>query len=122
MNKKLIASVLAGVSLFYSVAAMSSDTQGRYWIYGVGRQTCETYLDSRESGGISEISYKNWISGYLTASNRSQPDTYNLLGNTDFQGALVWLDKYCKKNTKNTIYMGMANLTAVMYKTRRVSK
>lgn len=122
MNKLIVSSLLIGMSLFYSVASMASDAKGRYWIYGVGRQTCQTYLEARTNGGISELSYKNWISGYLTSSNRSTEDTYNLLGGTDFQGALVWLDTYCEKNTKNTIYMAMANLTAVMHKSRRVSK
>ncbi len=102
--------------------AYSSDKNGRYWIYGVGRQTCETYLEARVNGGFSELSYKNWISGYLTSSNRSSDDTYNLLGDTDFQGALNWIDLYCKKHSKNTIYMAMANLTAVYYPKRKKIK
>jgi len=122
MSKLIISAILISVSFFYSVAASASDEHGRYWIYGVGRQTCQTYLEARTTGGFSEISYKNWVSGYLTSSNRSTGDTYNLLGNTDFHGAMVWLDRYCKKNRKNTIYMAMANLTAVMHKSRRTSK
>lgn len=122
MNKVIISGLLIGMSLFYSVAGIAADDKGRYWIYGVGRQTCETYMEARLIGGISEISYKNWISGYLTSSNRSTVDTYNLLGNTDFQGALVWIDKYCAKNENNTIYMAIANMTAVMHKTRRTTK
>ena len=102
--------------------AHAADEKGRYWIYGVGRQTCETYLDVREKGGFAESSYKNWISGYLTSSNRASEDTYNLLGNTDFQGALSWLDDYCTKQPQNTVYMAMANLVAVMYPDRRKSK
>ncbi len=100
----------------------SSDEKGRYWIYGVGRQACSTYMAARHEGGFSEISYKNWISGYLTSSNRSSEKTYNLLGETDFKRALVWVDTYCHKHPKNTIYMAMANMTAVHYATRRKSK
>ena len=122
MSKIIISIMLTGMSLFYSVAANASDEKGRYWIYGVGRQTCQTYLEARKTGGFSEISYKNWVSGYLTSSNRTTDDTYNLLGDTDFHGAMVWLDRYCKKNTKNTVYMAMANLTAVVHKNRRTSK
>jgi len=102
--------------------AFSADVHGRYWIYGVGRQACETYLEARDNGGISEISYKNWISGYLTSSNRSSEDTYNLLGKSDFQGALTWVDHYCGKHPKNTIYMAMANLSAVYYSNRKKTK
>lgn len=118
----MISALLAGVSLYYSVALYASDEQGRYWIYGVGRQTCQTYMEARKSGGIAEISYKNWISGYLTSTNRATDNTYNILGNTDFHGAMAWLDRYCAKNKNNTVYMAMANLTAVMHSNRRVSK
>lgn len=107
---------------FYAQCAYSADEKGRYWIYGVGRQTCETYLEARKNGGFSEISYKNWISGYLTSSNRSSDDTYNLLKDGDFNSVLVWVDHYCKKHLNNTIYMAMANMTAVHYKKRRKSK
>ena len=122
MTKIIISLLLISASIFYSVVVSASDLKGRYWIYGVGRQTCATFLEARKTGGIAEISYKNWVSGYLTASNRSENDTYNLLGETDFQGAMLWIDRYCKKNPKNTVYMAMANMTAVMHKTRRISK
>ena len=116
MKKVIISVLLAGMSFYYSVAANAADEKGRYWVYGVGRQTCLTYLEARQAGGIAELSYKNWISGYLTSSNRSVKNTYNLLGSTDFHGAMEWLDRYCKKNKKNTVYMGIANLTVVMHK------
>ncbi len=117
--------VTLGLGIVFSILAQnaySSDKNGRYWIYGVGRQTCETYQEARANGGFSEISYKNWISGYLTASNRASEDTYNLLGDSDFQGALVWIDRYCEKHAQNTIYMAMANLSAVFYPQRRTEK
>lgn len=122
MNKTIISALLATASCYYAATVNAADENGRYWIYGVGRQTCQSYLAARKAGGIAETSYKNWISGYLTSTNQSSEDTYNLLGNTDFQGAMVWLDNYCLKNSDNTIYMGMANLAAVMYPNRRKSK
>ncbi|VAW56635.1 hypothetical protein MNBD_GAMMA07-2484 [hydrothermal vent metagenome] len=100
----------------------SSDKDGHYWIYGVGRQTCETYLEARDTGDYSEISYKNWISGYVTASNRSLENTYTLLGETDFQGALDWIDSYCEKNVKNSIYMAVENMRAVYYRNRKKAR
>jgi len=102
--------------------AFSADKNGRYWIYGVGSENCEVYLEARNNGGASEISYKNWLSGYLTSTNRSSDDTYNLLGETDFQGALSWIDMYCGKNPKNTVYMAVANLSAVYYPKRKKTK
>jgi len=103
----------------YLPASRAADTHGRYWIYGVGRQICSTYMEARKNGGIAEISYKNWVGGYLTAINQVQDDTYNIVGESDFQGAMVWLDSYCKKHPNNTITMAIANMTAVLYPRRR---
>jgi len=121
----MIKVVILWVAIMFSLStryAFSADEHGRYWVYGVGRQTCETYLKARTDGGFSEVSYKNWMSGYLTSSNRSTGDTYNLLGESDFQGALDWVEMYCKKHPGNTIYMAMANLSAVFYPGRKKSK
>ena len=103
-------------------SANASDAKGRYWIYGEGRQSCANYLEARQSGGVTEKAYKDWIGGYITASNRLFEDNYNLLGKMDFQGALSWLDNYCKKSPENTLYMAMANMVAVLYPDRRKSK
>ncbi len=121
MNKIVLAWGVLLISLI-TQNAIAADKNGRYWIYGVGRQTCETYLEARTTGDYSEISYKNWISGYVTASNRSLENTYTLLGDDDFQGALDWIDKYCKKNTKNSIYMAVENLRAVYYPKRKKTR
>jgi len=121
MTKTLV--IWLGLFLsFVAQTVSAADENGRYWIYGVGRQTCSTYLEARRSGGFSEISYKNWISGYLTSSNRSSAETYDLLSNNGFKTALIWLDRYCNKNPSNTVYMAMANLTAVYYPKRKKKK
>ena len=118
MNK-IIALMCGLYLLVFMHNVFASDKDGRYWIYGVGRQTCETYLEARKTGDYSEISYKNWISGYITASNRSLENTYTLLGENDFQGALSWIDHYCEKNGKNSIYMAVENMRAVYYPSRK---
>jgi len=121
MNKMIV--LFGSLYLFaFAQSVLASDKEGRYWIYGVGRQTCETYLEARKTGDYSEISYKNWISGYVTASNRSLENTYTLLGENDFQGALAWIDNYCAKNTKNSIYMAVENMRAVYYPKRKKSR
>lgn len=110
--------------LFLSPAlpVLAADEHGLYWIYGVGRQNCSTYLEARKAGGFEEISYKNWIMGYLTSVNQSTPKTYDILGESDIQGALAWLDRHCEKYPADTIYMAMPNMMAVLYPQRRQKK
>ncbi|MDQ1363010.1 MAG: hypothetical protein QG652_870 [Pseudomonadota bacterium] len=118
MKNTFLFLLCAGLAL----PVLAADEHGTYWIYGVGRQNCSTYLAARKAGGFEEISYKNWIMGYLTAVNRSTPDTYNILGESDMPGALAWLDRHCTKYPDETMYMAMPNMLAVMYPQRRRSK
>lgn len=117
--KKLLLILL---SLLAVLPAWAADEHGLYWIYGVGRQKCSTYLEARKAGGFEEISYKNWIMGYLTSVNQSTPQTYDILGESDIQGALAWLDRHCEKYPADTIYMAMPNMMAVLYPQRRQKK
>lgn len=114
--------VLLLLAIVPSLPVLAADEHGLYWIYGVGRQNCSTYLAARKAGGFEEISYKNWIMGYLTAVNQSTAQTYDILGESDIQGALSWLDHHCEKYRTDTIYMAMPNMLAVMYPQRRQSK
>ena len=113
---------ISGLIMLLAGPVMAADEHGQYWIYGVGRQSCSTYLAARKTGGFEELSYKNWIMGYLTAVNQSTARTYNILGESDIQGALAWLDRHCEKSPDDTIYMSMPNMIAVMYPQRRQSK
>lgn len=117
--KKLLFLAL-GMALATPVLAV--DDHGTYWIYGVGRQNCSTFLEARKAGGMEEVSYKNWIMGYLTALNYTLPQTYDILGESDIHGALAWLDRHCAKQPTDTLYMAMPNLIAVMYPQRSQSK
>lgn len=120
--KKISVLLAGGVLSILPQSVYSVDEKGRYWIYGVGRQVCETYMVARYEGGVSEISYKNWISGYLTSSNRSSEETYNLLGARILHGRCNGLIRTVKKHPGNTIYMAVANMTAVHYPKRKKSK
>jgi hypothetical protein len=42
--------------------------------------------------------YTTWSAGYLTAFNLRTPGTYDILGNTDINGAMLWLENYCRNN------------------------
>jgi hypothetical protein len=119
MLKKAFLIMLAMATVWPVLAA---DENGVYWIYGVGRQNCSTFLEARKAGGFEEISYKNWIMGYLTAVNHTTPHTYDILGKAEIQGALTWLDRHCEKYPDETMYMAMPNLMAVMYPQRQQSK
>ena len=75
-------------------SAIGADEDLRYFAFGLGLQSCGSYTEARKSN--VELRFVDWLAGYFTALNRVTPHTYNLIGNTDFEGAKGWLDNYCK--------------------------
>jgi len=125
MIKVVIVSLFVSLGVltpFVANNAFAADERGRYWTYGVGKKTCKDYRQARLQKEISDAVYKSWISGYITSSNRLTDDTYNLLGDNGLQAALSWVDGYCEKHTENTLYMAVANMTAVFYSHRKKTK
>ena len=114
--------VLGILTPFVANKAFAADERGRYWTYGVGKQTCKHYRQARQQKMKSDVAYKSWISGYITSSNRLTDETYNLLGDNGLQAALSWVDGYCEKHPQNTLYMAVANMTAVFYPHRKKTK
>lgn len=65
-------------------------------------------------------SMSGWVAGYLTAYNQFTPDTYNILGNSDLIGVLLWIKNYCEKNPLDSAAAALKNLTPELYPRRTV--
>ena len=63
-----------------------------------------------------------WIAGYLSAVNWRTPDTYQILGKSEFKDAVTWLENYCRENPTNDVSRGMRALTLEFYPNRYKSK
>jgi hypothetical protein len=42
--------------------------------------------------------YIHWIAGYLTAVNIKTDDTFDILGTSDIDAAILWIKNYCSNN------------------------
>jgi hypothetical protein len=72
----------------------------------------------KESSSVDFASYMSvagWLSGYLNAYNSLTPNTDNILGNSDFAGALQWVKIYCEKNPLKTTDDAAAALIIELY-------
>lgn len=74
----------------------AADYKGYYIMLGVGSESCGAYLDARKAGFAA--GYAAFVTGYLTAINERVPNTDNILGTGDINGALHWVDNYCQSN------------------------
>ena len=76
-------------------SGIADDAHGVDEMYGIGTQSCGSF--AREKKREAYARYVAWMAGYLTAVNEGTP-TARLLGPTDMQGAILWLEHYCNTN------------------------
>ena len=94
--------VLAMFFLPASVNAADIDGNYRASVSEAKIRSCGQYVTARDEmrrGAHRKINtHIDWIFGYLTAYNRQTPDTWDIQGQIDLLGMLLWLENYCKQN------------------------
>lgn len=108
--------ILFAAMLLVSVTAWGATPDGAYWSHGA--RSCGVYLGDRAKNNLDETADEAWVAGYITAFDAFVPDTFNILGNTDLQSVMVWLDNYCKAHPLRNLADAMSDLTAVLYPRR----
>ena len=95
MRKYLLVAV---VLMFVVDPAIAADSPGFYSIQGTGASSCGNYIDERRKDEWGEVVFAAWIAGYVTATNLERPKTYDIMGRTDLDGILLWLENYCQQH------------------------
>jgi len=104
--------------LLLSGASHGRDFEDSYAVYGAGAKTCSIYVRAMERGGPEQDYFIDWVIGYLSAFNVIMPDTYDILGETEFTTAQNWLEIHCQKFPRELVITAVARLTEVLYPTR----
>lgn len=105
-------------ALLFAASLQARDFEDNYAVYGAGAQPCSIYLIAVEKGGNEEDFFIDWVIGYLSAFNLIMPETYNILGESDFPTAQRWLQDHCRKFPRELFINAVARLTEVLYPTR----
>ena len=103
---------------FFSSTALARDFEDGYATYGAGAQPCSTYLMALKKGGNELDFFVDWMIGYMSAFNVIMPNTYDILGETEFPTTQRWLENHCRKYPRELFVNGMARLTEILYPTR----
>ena len=64
--------------------------------YGAGLSSCQAYLGAREGSIPQEVNFVDWLSGYVSAANKTSSHRNNMLGLTDLKVMLDHLDDICR--------------------------
>ena len=103
--------------LTFCDVARTADKDGAYQLMGM--RSCWDYIVSRvDTRAVEHALVSSWIGGYITAYNRQTPDTLGILGKTDLDGALRWLDSWCAAHPRGNMGEAMIALTNDFYRRR----
>ncbi len=105
-----------------AAATMAADVDGAYW--SQRPESCREFrrLLSSQERTPAVMNMRGWVAGYITAFNRQTPETYDILGITDFEAALNLIDGYCKANPLHNLTKAMEAFTEDLYPKRHLTR
>ncbi len=102
-----------------SPRAIAADNEGNYAVWGKGKKACFTYSKARQQNDIGD--YKNYIMGYLTATNIILEKTYSISGKMKLEEILDWMDEYCEDNPLSSYEGALTEFSLRHFETRSSS-
>jgi len=110
--------LLVTVFLLPQTFVQARDFENGYAVYAAGSESCSQYLAAEQQGGGEYDYYINWLIGYFSAFNVIMPNTYDILGESEFSMVQNWLKAHCRKFPKELFVNAAARVTEVLYPTR----
>jgi len=114
---KTLSLIVLVLSFAITTPAMAKDSKGGYETQGV--RSCGEWVKNRKEDSWPETVQRTWVAGYITAYNMQTPDVYSILGSTDLESALLWMDKYCQENPLKDLTDGMQALIGELWQNRK---
>lgn len=113
----LAALVLVLASAFHGIAR-GADPQGRFAIKGIGTTDCATYVTQADLRGNNAFMYGGWVYGFLTATNKWSPDTFDLVSWEDLETLTTYLYGYCRENPEMRFAQAVFQLSEALHEDR----
>lgn len=101
---------LAWALLAASAHLAGADAQQRFAIKDAGLSTCREYLQARDARSPEYQRFGGWLNGYLTATNRYEPDTFDLAPWQSTGILTAWLAERCRKDPQIPFVRAVAAL------------
>lgn len=89
-----------------ATAADQAETDVAIW--GIGQISCGRFIQERERRagpyGSYDATFRQWLLGFITALNWSEPQRRDLLAGADAEGAMLWVENYCRAQPLDTFF------------------
>ena len=91
--------VVLALQFIFFPPLFAADMAGRYLISGVGKDSCQSFVDA---DAVGQSYYLTWLSGYITSHNYHAEDTYSIVNKKSVDDLQTWLRGYCFANWDHT--------------------
>lgn len=110
--------------LCITAAASAADTHDRYQVLTIN--SVETCSDLNVAVAIADseddwrllYTFSVYTMGYLTGINRLAFDTYDIAGGKNVKTHMIWLQRYCAENPRDSYDVALQRLVAKLYPMR----
>jgi hypothetical protein len=87
----------AGTLLFGAASAAGAHSV-EVTRYGSGFKPCQSYIEARGPQSLDGEEFVQWLGGYLSGVNAISLRTNDVLGASELDQAVYWLDTYCSSH------------------------
>lgn len=113
------AMLVLGAAVFMAAGtALAADSNKKSAVKGIGRATCNAFVEAAKGDPGRHAAFRGWIDGYLSASNRFEKDTYDLVSWQDRSLLFGIVTRYCTKNPKQRFFTAAAVLAKTLRRDR----
>ncbi len=120
VKKALVYTLIAAGLIFESTSAVAIDQQGNFQVYG--NLPCSAYVNNLKQGDWPQAAMKSLVAGFVSGVNLQSPNTYDVLGQSSLDDAVLWLKNYCDKNPLEKVGKPMTELMAELFAKRKQTK
>ncbi|MEO8558167.1 MAG: peptidoglycan-binding domain-containing protein [Rhodospirillales bacterium] len=98
--------------------AQAADTKGNFALRGIGSQSCQALLDELQKAPGNAVVAASWVLGYMSATNRYEPDTFDISPVTDAQSIFNVVIGLCKAHPTVRVQTILSDTLAALGKAR----
>ena len=107
MTMRLVIGFFA-VMMLVATPVQAIDGAGIY--KSMGSRSCGQWLEAKKEDDDHRYSLRDWVAGYVTATNVWMEGKQDWLEDSDLPSAMLWIDKYCRENPLSNSVSAMREL------------
>lgn len=117
LNNLAILSLLA-----WSSVLPAADDNGQFAIKGMGPATCQRFVAARNAQSREYFQFGGWINGYLSATNRYEQQTFDVVPWQSTGLLAGWLARFCQRNPDAPFVRAVAMMVNTLGKERLTAR